>query len=132
MLAALKTKQFIRRRGLIKLLAMVPMALLGAGAQATPITQSRRVARLEKWYALARLPLLESPNPVTRAFIQAASAGVTVSFYYQGGSTPGGLRRIHPDYVFTTAGGSRSAYVTGYCHLRKAPRAFRVDRISLG
>lgn len=82
------------------------------------------------WGELPRLPVTASGIPVTVALLEAVELGRPLAIYYHGGTQPGRLRRFSPDLVFR-AQGVRHAYVSGYCHLRHAPRILRVDRISL-
>ena len=44
--------------------------------------------------------------------------------------TPGQERNVSPGVVFQL-GGHGPLYVAGYCHLRRAQRVFRVDRVEL-
>ena len=85
---------------------------------------------LPAWNELPRQPVYESFDEVVFACIEAAEHGGTLSLYYPGGSDPARLRRFSPFFVFQLPI-HEHRYVSGYCHLRRAPRVLRVDRISL-
>ena len=85
---------------------------------------------MREWNALPRLPVRESRDSVVLRSLSAASTGKPVSLYYHGGQSPGRLRKFSPELVFRLPG-HEPIYVTGYCHLRQAPRVFRADRIAL-
>ena len=57
---------------------------------------------------------------------------------YHGGSDPGSRRKIHPILLFRKFEPNADAvflhpiYLLARCETRKAPRTFRLDRISLG
>lgn len=110
------------------------------GAIAGPSRVRRRTAAahlapsepdwLREWNGLPRRPVRESSDPIVLACLVAAGQGKALSIYYHGGSTPGRLRKLSPELVFQLPG-HPPRYVAGYCHLRQAPRIFRIDRISL-
>jgi len=85
---------------------------------------------LLEWKKLPRHPVGDSDDPLTAALLRAASDGSSVPLFYHGGSQPGRLRRFSPECVFRPEG-VRHDYVSGFCHLRNAPRILRVDRIAL-
>jgi hypothetical protein len=85
---------------------------------------------LPAWHELPRRPVHESFDEVVFTCIEAAERGETLSLYYHGGTHPGRLRRFNPFFVFQMPI-HEHRYVSGYCHLRRAPRVLRVDRISL-
>ena len=75
-------------------------------------------------------PIHESDDPFARQFLTAAAHGQTVSFYYIGGANPGILRRFRPRSLYRLEPGG-PIYATGECHLRRATRVFRLDRVRL-
>ncbi len=77
-----------------------------------------------------RIPVTESSDPLARRLLRSAASGGTLAFFYQGGSTPGVLRRFKPTELFRLRPGG-AIYVRGHCRLRDATRTFRVDRIRL-
>lgn len=85
---------------------------------------------LHEWADLPRIPVAEPEGPVIRELLAHARRGAPLALFYQGGAQPGRLRRFSPELVFRHARG-RHTYVSGFCHLRGAPRILRVDRIGL-
>ena len=85
---------------------------------------------MREWNALPRQPVRESRDPIVVACLAAADEGRALALYYHGGSSAGRLRKVSPELVFQLPGHA-GRYVAGYCHLRQAPRIFRIDRISL-
>jgi predicted DNA-binding transcriptional regulator YafY len=60
------------------------------------------------------------------ALERAANARKKAKIAYRGYDGGESERKIHPYKLFTKAG---SAYVVGYCELRKEPRVFRLSRV---
>lgn len=85
---------------------------------------------LSGWRMQNRQLVSESHHQVTQQLIEAAEGEVTLALYYHGGSDLGRFRKFTPESVFRTPD-SMGTYVTGFCHLRKAHRVLRTDRISL-
>ncbi len=65
-----------------------------------------------------------------RAFLDAIIAEQPLPLFYQGGSTPGALRRFTPTSIHRLRPGG-PIYARGHCHLRDAPRTLRLDRVRL-
>lgn len=127
------TRRLPGRRTFIRLLGL----LCGAPAVAGADPQARCPAFapdgpdwLLAWKNLPRHPVTSSDHPLTATLLRAAADGRAVALYYHGGSQPGRLRRFSPELVFRPEG-LRHDYVSGFCHLRQAPRVLRVDRIAL-
>ena len=76
------------------------------------------------------MPLGESVHPTAQRLILAAQRHEMLALRYWGGSTPGAERSVSPGLVFQ-AGGCGPLYVSGYCHLRRQERVFRVERVEL-
>lgn len=110
-------------------------ALIAAPAVAKPASPAPgfdddRELWLQEWAELPRIPVHESDDSIVTALLSNALQGRPLPLYYQGGSQPGRLRRFSPELVFRHEHG-RHIYVSGFCHLREAPRILRVDRIEL-
>ena len=84
-----------------------------------------------EWRARPRYPITVPRDRVERILLGAQEDGCAVLITYAGGSEPGSLRAIHPALLFTFSRDVRSwpRYVLAFCHLRQAPRTFRIDRI---
>jgi len=87
-------------------------------------------AGLTQWRQQDKTAVDDSHHETTQLLIEAASCGSTLSLYYQGGSDRGRFRKFSPIHVFRIPDSSVT-YVSGYCHLRRAHRTLRTDRISL-
>jgi predicted DNA-binding transcriptional regulator YafY len=85
---------------------------------------------LTGWRQELKTKVSFSHHCVTQQLIEAAEEDIMVSIYYHGGRECGRFRKFSPEFVFRTPN-SLATYVTGFCHLRKAHRVFRTDRISL-
>lgn len=116
-------RRFLQACGLFAASARVP-------ASPHPLCCTSEPDWLREWNALPRQPVRESRDPTVVACLTAANEGKALPLYYHGGSTPGRLRKVSPELVFHLPGHDQR-YVAGYCHLRQAPRIFRIDRISL-
>ena len=113
-----------------KLLAL-PFKIFSSRRKATPpITTSRTGPWLGDWRQCHWVPLGESVHPTAQRLIVAARRREMLAFRYWGGSTPGGARIVSPGLVFQ-AGGCGPLFVSGYCHLRRQERVFRVERVEL-
>jgi len=103
-------------------------------SSSTPIqpTSPRAPVRMGPWLGDWRqvrwVPVFESVHPTAQRLIVAALRHEMLTLRYWGGSTPGATRRVSPGLVFQ-AGGYGPLYVSGYCHLRRQERVFRVDRV---
>ncbi len=104
--------------------AMVPV---DSASRAGP---QRHGPWLADWRQIHRVPVFESVHPTAQRLILAALRHEMLTFRYWGGSTPGADRSVSLGLVFQ-AGGYGPLYVTGYCHLRREERVFRVDRLEL-
>ena len=96
----------------------------------TPPAGNDRETQLRDWGEIPRVAVRESGDPLENTLLGHASHARSLALYYQGGSQPGRLRHFSPEWVFRHAR-SRHTYVRGFCHLRRAPRILRVDRIRL-
>lgn len=76
------------------------------------------------------LPVRRTNDPTALAFLDAIVADRTVPVFYQGGSTPGALRRFTPTSIHRLRPGG-PIYARGHCHLRDAPRTLRLDRVRM-
>jgi len=85
---------------------------------------------LADWRRFQWVPLFESVHPTAQRLIVAVRQQELLTLRYWGGSTPGAPRCVSPRLVFQ-AGGCGPLYVSGYCHLRRAERVFRVERVEL-
>jgi len=98
------------------------------------VTESGGPARkgpwLADWRQVCWVPVYESVHPTAQRLILAALRSEMLPLRYWGGSTPGRERRISPGLVFQL-GGCGPLYVAGYCHLRRAERVFRVERVEI-
>ena len=122
-------RNFLRHCGLLATATAAPTIL---GGRSTPcLYSSAEPDWLREWNELPRRPVQESSDTVVAACLEAADRAAPVSLYYHGGSSPGRLRKFSPDRVFLVPGHDHG-YVSGYCHLRRAPRILRADRIALG
>ena len=119
------------RRTFLRLLGMAFAAPVVAKSQ-NPVTGAAADGPdwLLEWRKLPRFPVTGSDDPLTATLLAAATHGRALPLYYYGGSQPGRLRRFSPELVFRHED-ARHTYVSGFCHLRAAPRILRVDRIRL-
>jgi len=85
---------------------------------------------LGDWRLCHWVPLRESVHPTAQRLIVAAQRHEMLSLRYWGGSTPGATRNVSPGLVFQ-AGGCGPLFFSGYCHLRREERVFRVARVEL-
>jgi predicted DNA-binding transcriptional regulator YafY len=85
---------------------------------------------LADWRQVQWVPVFESVHPTAQRLVLAALWHEILMFRYWGGRTPGAERSVSPGLVFQ-AGGYGPLYVSGYCHLRRQERVFRVDRVEL-
>ena len=118
------------RRGFLRACGMFAAAPRLSAGTIPPIAPRQEPDWLREWNALPRLPVRASRDRVIAHSLAMAAAGQPMSFYYHGGHSPGRLRKVSPELVFRLPGHDH-AYLSGYCHLRHAPRVFRIDRISL-
>lgn len=110
-------RRFLRRTGLLAATAGLP---------ARPADSDW----LQQWDTLPRHPVREARDPVVSACLAAADEGRALNLYYQGGDSPGRLRRFSPELVFQVPI-HEQRYISGYCHLRQSVRILRADRIAL-
>lgn len=96
----------------------------------SPNTPTRTGPWLGDWRQCHRVPLSESVHPTAQRLILAAQRHEMLAFRYWGGSTPGVARIVSPGLVFQ-ASGCGPLFVSGYCHLRRQERVFRVERVEL-
>lgn len=122
-------RNFLRHCGLLATVTAAPPVL--GGDKAPCLYSSTEPEWLREWNELPRRPVRESSDAVVGACLDAADRGAPVSLYYHGGSSPGRLRKFSPDLVFQIPGHDHD-YISGYCHLRQAPRILRADRIAQG
>jgi predicted DNA-binding transcriptional regulator YafY len=85
---------------------------------------------LADWRRVRWMPVYESVHPTAQRLILAAMRNEKILLRYWGGNTPGRLRSVSPGVVFQVCGRG-PLYVAGYCHLRRAERVFRVDRVKI-
>jgi len=85
---------------------------------------------LGDWRQCHWMPVGESVHPTGQRLLLAVQRHELLALRYWGGSTPGALRTISPGLVFQV-GGCGPLYVSGYCHLRRQERVFRVDQVEL-
>jgi hypothetical protein len=122
----------------LALLTMLPARLLAFFVQSHPNlplpagfnASPRRGPWLADWRQCPRVPVLESVHPTAQRLILATLRHEILRIRYWGGSTPGGVRYISPGLVFQ-AGGCGPLFVSGYCHLRRQERVFRVSLVEL-
>ena len=87
-------------------------------------------------FSVKRLPLApvhpvrESDEPIAAAFLQALVREEPLPLYYQGGTSPGMLRRFKPHSLYRLIPGG-PVYAMGECGARQATRVFRLDRVRL-
>ena len=84
-------------------------------------------AQLIQWKGQMRRVVGYSHHEVTQILIEAAAEESPALFTK--GDLMGRFRKFTPECVFRTED-SLVTYVAGYCHLRRAYRVFRTDRIS--
>lgn len=113
-----------------RLLALPLQAFYGRPKAATRRAQLQAGPGLADWRRFHWVPLFESVHPTAQRLIVAARQQELLTLRYWGGSTPGVARCVLPRLVFQ-AGGCGPLYVSGYCHLRRAERVFRVERMEL-
>lgn len=85
---------------------------------------------LADWREVKRLPVFRAVHPTAQRLILAAGRQEMLTLRYWGGSTPGCERKVSPTSVFQI-GGYGPLYLCGYCHVRRAERVFRVERVEL-
>jgi hypothetical protein len=95
-----------------------------------PDASTRKGPWLGDWRQVSWVPVYESVHPTAQRLILAALRNEMLSLRYWGGRTPGQERHISPGVVFQLSGRG-PLYVAGYCHLRRAERVFRVDRVEI-
>ncbi|NNC90083.1 MAG: hypothetical protein HKN82_16620 [Akkermansiaceae bacterium] len=122
-------RHFLRRLGLLATVSATPHVL--GDTNARHHHAPGEPDWLREWNDLPRRPVRESRDSIVTACLQAAERGEALSVYYHGGTTPGRLRTFSPDLVFRVPL-HEHRYVSGYCHLRHAPRILRADRMALG
>lgn len=83
------------------------------------------------WKKQVRHIIERSECKLVQELVEAVQSSATVSIFYQGGVDSGRFRKFTPESVFRKEG-STVTYVAGYCHLRRANRVLRVNRISMG
>ena len=127
----MRTPRLPGRRTFLRLLGALAAApsAVKSGSPA-PGFDDDRERWLREWADLPRIPVHKSRDPVTTMILSHALQGRSLPLYYHGGSQPGRLRRFSPELVFRHERGHHT-YVSGFCHLREAPRILRVDRIGL-
>lgn len=124
-------KSLPARRSFLRFLgALVAVPAVARAERRTPPSDGGRKRWLHEWADLPRIPVCEPEGPVIRELLAHARRGIPLALFYQGGSDPGRLRRFSPELVFRHERG-RHTYVSGFCHLRGAPRILRIDRIGL-
>jgi predicted DNA-binding transcriptional regulator YafY len=96
----------------------------------SPLPPTRTGPWLGDWRQCQWVPLNESVHPTAQRLIRAARRHEMLAMRYWGGSTPGAARIVSPGLVFQ-AGGCGPLFVSGYCHLRRQERVFRVERVEL-
>jgi len=115
-------------------LATFPFRLLAVPFKSHPAPPSRSSLRrgpwLGDWRRAPWVPVQESVHPTAQRLILAVLRSEMLPIRYWGGSTPGRQRDVSLGLVFQL-GGRGPLYVSGYCHLRRAERVFRVDRIEI-
>lgn len=115
-------------------LTLIPGRLLALPFQAFSSqpkpTPPRAGPWLGDWRQCHWVPLFQSVHPTAQRLILAAQRHEMLALRYWGGSTPGVVRNVSPELVFQ-AGGCGPLYVSGYCHLRRQERVFRVERVEI-
>ena len=132
----LTRKQFLAA---LAILTTLPARLLALPAKLSAVSASHPALpdgplRLGPWLAdwrlCTRVPVFESVHPTAQRLILAVRRHEMLTLCYWGGSTPGTMRSVSSGLVFQ-AGGHGPMYLSGYCHLRREERVFRVDRVEL-
>jgi hypothetical protein len=128
-------KQFLAALAILttlpgRLLALPFKAMSGHHRPAPPCAPARFGPWLGDWRQVHWVPVFVSVHPTAQRLILAALRQEMLPLRYWGGSTPGAARSVSPGLVFQ-AGGHGPLYVSGYCHLRRQERVFRVDRVEL-
>jgi len=131
----LNRKQFLAA---LAILSTLPARLLAFSGKSSskpglPVSPSRPLRSgpwLADWRQCPRIPVFESVHPTAQRLILATMRHEFLRIRYWGGSTPGAYRYVSSGLVFQ-AGGYGPLYVSGYCHLRRQERVFRVSRIEL-
>ena len=113
-----------------KLLALPFKSRSSPSKPTPPRTPTRMGSWLGDWRQVRWVPVFESVHPTAQRLIVAALRHEMLTLRYWGGSTPGRERSISPGLVFQL-GGCGPLYVAGYCHLRRAERVFRVERVEI-
>ena len=88
------------------------------------------LAKLARGASAAPLEVVVTPpvlDEVRTVVARALGDGVAVSFTYQAPDAEATVRTVDPVRVLTA---DASWYLQGWCHLRRAMRTFRLDRIS--
>jgi predicted DNA-binding transcriptional regulator YafY len=91
---------------------------------------ARRGPWLADWRLAPWVPVHESVHPTAQRLILATLRHEMLPVRYWSGSTPDQARAVSPGLVFQL-GGRGPLYVSGYCHLRRAERVFRVDCLEI-
>lgn len=95
-----------------------------------PAPTGRTGLWLADWRQVKRVPVFGSVHPTAQRLIIAAQRQEMLTLRYWGGSTPGAVRQVSPILIFQV-GGYGPLYLCGYCHERRAERAFRVERVEI-
>jgi hypothetical protein len=113
-----------------RLLALPFKARSGPSRPDPPHIPLRAGPWLGDWRQVHWVPVFVSVHPTAQRLILAALRQEMLPLRYWGGRTPGVVRSVSPGLVFQ-ASGHGPLYVSGYCHLRRQERVFRVDRVEL-
>ncbi len=136
-LPAMNSPLMRRRAFLFRALAL-PAGILTAGWREAP-SPSRPLPpepwrqgseTLEAWRRASRQPVWESADPRAAAVLAGWRGGEAIRFLYVDQSNARTSRVVSPGLLFTVAGFS-GLYLSGFCHLRGAERAFLLDRMRL-
>lgn len=109
---------------------LLAFSALGRGSTPEADEDFERERLLLRWGDQRREPVEETQDPVAGRLLDHAREERALALFYHGGRQPGCMRRFSPRSVFRHRRGDR-LYVSGFCHLRQAPRVLRIDRISL-
>ena len=110
-------------------------AAIAGPAVAAPLPEIRQDMEdfppwLAAWRNLPQQPVWSCDDPFVRHLIAAAKEQRALYLRYQGGSTPGALRRFTPAQVFRVGDASHAPlYLNGWCHERRQHRTLRIDLI---
>ncbi len=141
----------MQRRNFLHLIAafLTPPAVVASAPPGIfPHPDHFPAADLDAWLRLPMQPILRPGDlPESATDVEQRVGGILLTHLqeiktaleitYHGGSSPGLHRRIHPILLFrkfepaVDSDSPLPIYLLARCETRKAPRTFRLDRISL-